>query len=125
MIEKNLASALAYYKSMSEKNISELEQYLHPDVQLISPLATITGAQAVLEASKGFVQIFKTLTIRTQFNSQNQVMLVMDLDCPAPIGIFRTAVMMTFAGNLIARNELFYDARPLEKYREEIFSRGN
>lgn len=124
MSEKNLASALAYYKSMSEKNVSELEQYLHQDVQLISPLATIIGAQAVVEASKGFVQIFKTLTIRAQFSSQNQVMLVMDLDCPAPIGIFRTAVMMTFTDNLITRNELFYDARPLEKYREEIFSRG-
>ncbi len=81
MSEKILDSALAYYKSMSEKNIPELEQYLHPDVQVISPLATVTGIPSVLEASKGFVQIFKSLTVQAQFSSNNQVMLLLDLDC--------------------------------------------
>ncbi|KAB8040815.1 hypothetical protein GCL60_02485 [Silvanigrella paludirubra] len=123
MNEKILSLALGYYKSMSEKNIPELKQYLHPNVQVISPLATVTGIQSVLEASKGFVQIFKSLTIKSQFISNNQIMLVMDLDCPEPIGFFRSAVMMTFLDNLIIRNELFYDTRPLEKYKEKIFSR--
>ena len=123
MSEKILDSALAYYKSMSEKNIPELEQYLHPDVQVISPLATVTGIPSVLEASKGFVQIFKSLTVQAQFSSNNQVMLLLDLDCLESIGFFRSAVMMTFSDNLIIRNELFYDTRPLEKYKENIFSR--
>ena len=35
--------------------------------------------------------------------------------CPAPIGMIQTAALMTFKDGLIARIELFYDARPFEK----------
>ena len=54
--------------------------------------------------------------------SDDKVMLVIDLDCPAPIGLFRAAALMAFEDNLIIRNELFYDARPLMNKKDEIFS---
>lgn len=122
MSEKNLQTALAYYGAMAEKNVSGLEQYLHPDVHFIGPLADFKGKQGVLDAAKGFMQAFKTLTMRAKFERDDQVMLVFDLDCPAPIGIFRGANMMTITNNLITRMELFYDASPFEKKKEEIFS---
>jgi hypothetical protein len=122
MNQANLNTALSYYQFMSQKNISELGQYLHPDIELISPLSTIKGIPAVLNACKGFVQIFHELKIKSQFSSDNQVMLAIDLDCPKPLGIFHTAVLMTFKDNLIVRNELFYDARPLVTKQSEIFS---
>jgi hypothetical protein len=50
------------------------------------------------------------------------VMLAYDLDCPAPIGLFRGAVLLTFQEGLIMRYELFYDARPFEKKKDEIFA---
>ena len=56
MNQANLNTALSYYQFMSQKNISELGQYLHPDIELISPLSTIKGIPAVLNACKGFVQ---------------------------------------------------------------------
>ena len=122
MSEKILASAVAYYQAMNNKDLSTIEKYLHPDIRLISPLADITGKAAVLNSIKHFLAIFNKLTIRAQFSSGDQAMLAYDLDCPAPIGLYRGAVLLTFQEGLIIRYELFYDARPIEKKRDEIFT---
>ena len=37
MSEKNLATAVAYYQAMNNKDLSALEKYLHPEVRLIGP----------------------------------------------------------------------------------------
>jgi hypothetical protein len=42
-------------------------------------------------------------------------MLTYDAEFGEPIGICRTAVLMTFKDQLIERLELFFDARPFEK----------
>lgn len=115
MSEKNIATALAYYQAMNNKDLSALEKYLHSEVQLIGPLAEITGKEAVLGAVKHLLTAFNKLTIRTQFSAGEQVMLVYDIDFPAPIGVSRAAVLLTFQEGLIIRYELFFDARPFEK----------
>lgn len=122
MSEKNLASAITYYQAMNDKDLAVIEKYLHPQVRLISPLADITGKDAVLNAVKHFLAVFNKLTIRAQFGTGDQAMLAYDLDCPAPIGLYRGAVLLTFQEGLIIRYELFYDARPLEKKKDEIFT---
>lgn len=124
-MKNNVAIAMAYYRAMNDKNLASISQYLHSDVHFVGPMAEFTGKEAVLESAKGFVGIFKTLTIRASFGSENQAMLVLDLDCPAPIGIFRTASLLTIKDGLIVRIELFYDARPLEKKRDDIFGNTN
>lgn len=122
MSEKNVASAVAYYQAMNNKDLSVIEKYLHPEVRLISPMADITGKDAVLSSVKNFLEVFNKLTVRAQCGNKDQVMLAYDLDCPAPIGLFRGAVLLTFQNGLIIRYELFYDARPFEKKKDEIFS---
>lgn len=112
----------AYYKAVGEKNIEKIEKYLHPDVQLIGPLAKLSGKEAVLDATENFTSLFNTLTIRVCLGSEEQVMVVYELDCPPPLGVFSSAVLMTFEKDLISKIELFYDARPFEKMKEEIFS---
>lgn len=124
MSEKNITSAVAYYQAMSNKDLSIMGKYLHPQVQLIGPLADITGKAAVLNSIKHFLGIFNKLTVRAKFGEGDQVMLAYDLDCPAPIGLYRGAVLLTFQEGLIIRYELFYDARPLEKKKEEIFTQS-
>jgi hypothetical protein len=42
-------------------------------------------------------------------------MLTYDMDFGEPIGVCRTAALLTFRDGLIARNELFFDARPFAK----------
>ena len=123
MPEKNRACAVAYYQAMGNKDLAEIEKYLHPDVRLISPMADIRGKDTVLNAVKHFCAVFNKLTIRAQFGSGDQAMVVYDLDCPAPFGIVRGAALLTFKESLIIGYELFYDARPFEKQRDEIFNR--
>jgi hypothetical protein len=115
MSEKNLIIAKAYYLALNNKNLSEVEQYLHPHIQFISPFANIEGKEAMINAVKGFMTIVKKLTIRTECGSGDQVMLVYDLESPEPIGSSRAAVLMNFKDGLIARFELFFDARPFER----------
>jgi hypothetical protein len=112
--DSNVNIAEAYYNAMGDKNIEAAGDHLHPDVRFIAPFGNLTGKQAVLSAAKNFVANFNALTIRSKFGSPHQVMLAYDLDCPAPVGIVRTAALMTFKDDLIARIELFYDARPFE-----------
>jgi len=124
MSEKNLTSAVAYYQAMNNKDLSTIERYLHPEVRLISPLAEVTGKDAVLNSVKHFLAVFNKLTIRAKCGDGNQVMLAYDLDCPTPFGIVRGAVLLTFQEGLIIRYELFYDARPFEKKKDEIFTQS-
>ena len=114
-VRKNIASAVAYYQGMNSKDISAMEKYLHPEVRLISPVANIMGKAAVLNSVKNLFSVFNKLTIRAQFGDENQAMLAYDLDCPAPIGIYRGAVLLTFQDGLIIRYELFFDTKPLER----------
>lgn len=115
MSEKNIASAVAYYQAMNKKDLSALEKYLHPNVQLKGPLADLTGKEAVLGAVKHLIAVINKLTIRAQFGSGDQVMIAYDIDFTSPIGISRAAALLTFQDNLIIRYELFFDARPFEK----------
>lgn len=121
MINKNIAIAEAYYTAMNEKNSAEMSKYLHPNVQFSTPLAKLSGKEAVLDAATRFSTFFTKLTIRAQFGSEDQAMIAYDVEFPKPIGTVPTAVLMTFEDGLIAKYQLFYDARPFEEKREAIF----
>ncbi|KAF3362376.1 SnoaL-like domain protein [Chlamydiales bacterium STE3] len=104
-----------YYKAVGNKNFEKIEKQLHPDVEFIAPLAQMKGKEAVLEFTKKFTTLFKTLNIRAKFGANNQAMAVYDVDFPEPIGIFSSSVLMTVENGLIKKIELFYDARPFDK----------
>jgi putative addiction module killer protein len=122
--DHNLTVALAYYQAMNDKNLTEVAKYLHLEVTLLSPLAKVLGKEAALQAATGFCSFIKKITIRAQFSSQDQVMLAFDIDFPAPIGVVRSAVLMSFKDNLIHRNEVFYDPRALESNQGKIFAKS-
>ena len=113
--ERNVASAEAYYKAMEEKDVSGMAQYLHSDVHLVGPMDALTGKEAVLGAAKRLFNLIRSIKVRAKLGSGDQVVLTYDMDFAEPVGICRTAVFMTFKDGLIARSELFFDARPFEK----------
>jgi ketosteroid isomerase-like protein len=116
MNKNNLAIAEAYYAAMSENRVADMEQYLHPDVFFVGPLAEMTGRKAVIEAAKRIAPLFeKPIAIRAKFSSDDQVMLAYDWFFAAPIGNFPAAVLMTFKNGLITKIELFFDTRPFNK----------
>ncbi|GFR05453.1 snoaL-like domain-containing protein [Trichonephila clavata] len=124
MVNQNLNKAESYYMAMYTKSFDEMSSYIHPHVCFIGPLATFNGKESVVEAAKNFSMFFRRLTIRERFISGNKVMLVLDFDCSDPVGTLRGASFLSFGDGLISRIELFYDARPFEKKKDEIFTQN-
>ena len=122
--ERNVASAEAYYQAMNDKDLSSMALHLHPDVRLVGPMDALTGKEAVLEAANRLFNLIKSIKVHAKFGSDDQAMLTYDMDFAEPVGVCRAAALMTFKNGLIARNELFFDARPFEKNlkKDAIFS---
>jgi hypothetical protein len=111
--ESNVATAEAYYKAFfDDKDPDRLARYLDPEVRFIGPLAELSGRAAVVDGARRLMPQVQSHAIRARFGAGDQVMLAYDLQCVAPVGLLRTAALMTFQQGLIARIELFFDARP-------------
>lgn len=111
MDKKTASIAKAFYTALGEKNIQEVENFLHEDIEFKAPLATAKGKESYREVLKGFMAAFKTLTIDCHFGGDDQAMVVYDVEFPS-IGNVRSASLLTFQKNLISKIELIYDARP-------------
>ncbi len=113
MMTDTKAIGVAYYTALGEKNIEEVKKYLHPDIQFTDPQEKVIGREAVLKAAKGFTGIFKTLTIRAKFGSENQAMIVYDVEIPGLAKKLHAASLLSFQEGLISKIELFYDSKGL------------
>jgi hypothetical protein len=120
MMTDTKALAVAYYTALGEKNIEKVNEYLHPDIQFTDPQETVIGREAVLKAAKGFSAIFKSLTIRSKFGSEDQAMIVYDINIPSLAKDLHAASLLSFQEGLISKIELFYDSRCLMNQKEEI-----
>lgn len=106
---------VAYYTALGEKNIEKVKGYLHPDIQFTDPQETVIGREAVLQAEKGFTGIFKSLAIRSKFGSEDQAMIVYEVEIPGLLKKLQAASLLSFQGELISKIELFYDSKGLGK----------
>ncbi len=111
-----------YYHAMLQKDFDTMASRLHPDVHFIGPLAEMHGKESVVLAAKNLSQILSNIQIRSRFTADNQIMFAYDFMFPEPIGKLRAAVLMEFTNQLISKIELFYDGRPFEEKKSEIFS---
>ncbi|MBP9877374.1 MAG: nuclear transport factor 2 family protein [Alphaproteobacteria bacterium] len=121
--ENYLAVVEAYYGYMLQKNFTAMGACLHPDVHFIGPLAELSGRDAVVEAAKRLSQMLADIHIRAKFATGDQIMLAYDFIFSGSIGKLRASVLMDFRDQQISKIELFYDARPFEDKRAEIFGR--
>lgn len=117
------AIAVAYYTALGEKNIEGVKTFLHPDVLFTDPQEKVMGREAVLKAAKGFSAMFKTLIIRAKFNSEDQAMIVYEVDIPGLAKNLVAASLLSFDGSLISKIELIYDTGCFMAKKEEIFSK--
>lgn len=108
-------AAVAYYTALGEKNIEKVKNCLHPDIEFTDPQETVIGRESVLKAAQGFTRIFKTLTIRTQFGSENQAMIVYEVEIYGLPKKLQAASLLSFEEGLISKIELFYDTQGLGK----------
>lgn len=122
MASNSLNTVLNYYSAGSKHQFTEMAQYLHPNVQFMSPAGQLDGKPAFLQAATGFFNMVQSLDIRASFGDANQVMLAYTAHFPAPIGPFPAAALITLEDGLIRKMEFFYDPRPLLSDRDQIFA---
>ena len=110
MTNKNMAET--FYNALASKSIPSLGQYLHADIHFIGPMEEMKGKDNYLTAAQSFSGMFKSLNIRAVFSSDNQAVVIYDLEFPGEIECTRSASLMTFDDEVITRIELFYDSHP-------------
>ena len=121
MKKDNVAIAEAYYTNWGNKNLEGMAQFLHPDVRVLSPVSEMIGKECVVEALTKGVALLTSLNIRAKFGSEDQAMIVFDLNFPAPIGTLPSASLLTIRDGLIVNIELFYNNPPVEAVAKEEF----
>ena len=115
MATNPIARAEEYYKLFGEKNAEGLQNYLHPDVEIQGPRESLKGKETVIEAAKGFMNVFKSLTIRAKFGSGDQAVIFYDIAFPGTAKGLSAAALLSFRDGLIVKNELFYDCSPFDE----------
>lgn len=113
--EAAVTLANAYYEAVSNKDTQSVANLLHSDVRLIGPLGNAEGKESVLQAVTRFATLLKSLHVNVSFGSEDQAMVNYDVDFGQPFGTCRSVALISIRDNLIARIELFFDARPFEK----------
>jgi hypothetical protein len=111
-----------YYRAMIERRFDDMADYLHPDIELLTPLATIQGRGEVVTAAKNLAGLLESIEMRNKFYDGDKVMFAYDFHFVAPVGRLRAAGLFSFSGAQIHRIELFYDPRPVLELRAKIFN---
>jgi SnoaL-like domain len=113
-----LVSGEAYLKARAKRDLEEIAKYVHPEVHFIGPMTEIAGVEKVLQSTQRIYGLLKTLQVRSRFASGDQVIFTYDFVCADPIGVCRTAELLTFKDGLIIKIEVFFDPRPFEKFMQ-------
>ncbi len=115
IMEDTKTIAIAYYTALGKKNMEEVQKYLHADIRFTDPQETVIGKEAVLKAAQGFTEIFKRLTIQSKFGSDDQALIVYEVEIPGLSKNLQAASLLSFQAGLISKIELFYDSKSLSK----------
>jgi pyruvate dehydrogenase complex dehydrogenase (E1) component len=78
-------------------------------------MTTVATGQVLLAGTSPAGLAASFAALHASFGSKDQAMVNYDVDFGRLFGICHTAALITFEDNLIARIELFFDARPIEK----------
>jgi hypothetical protein len=115
LMEIDLAEkAEKYYQLVSEKNVEGIKDFLDTHVEFYSPLSSLKGKEAVVQATTGFMHSFSVLKIKEKFGSKDKALIIYHIDIPELVKDFPGASLLTFYQDKIVRIELFFDASPFK-----------
>ncbi|HYQ43242.1 MAG TPA: nuclear transport factor 2 family protein [Polyangiaceae bacterium] len=114
MTESTTQIATAYYQAIARKDLVEVTKYLHPDVHFLGLVET-QGRDAFLGAAQKMMSHSSQLEIRAVLGDKLRATVIYDLIFPAPIGVVRTAALLSLESGLIKNIELFFDASPFKR----------
>lgn len=112
-----------YYTKVSENNWQEVDELLDESVRLCSPMAVLEGKKAVIEATRNFRNMVKSLRVRSSFGSETQAVVLYECDVPGISDAFPGASLLDIdeKGKIIAI-QLYYDSHPFLAQKEQIYS---
>jgi ketosteroid isomerase-like protein len=106
--------AQAYLDAWKQQDVAKMLVMLHPQVTFKGPMAETVGRDAFINAVRGMIPMLKDVVVRHLMVDGDQAIAVYDFICAAPVGVCRTAELISFADGLIRSSEVFFDARPFE-----------
>jgi len=107
-----------YLNAWKEKNTDAIAELIHPEVHFKGPMTEFEGKDQFLAACQRMFPMLREFRVRSIAALENQVIAIYDFVCIEPIGVCRTAELITFDEDLIRDVELFFDARPFEKFAQ-------
>ena len=107
--------AKQYLEAWKSKDLDAIARHVHPNIQFKGPMSELSGRESFLAACQRMFPMMVELRIRSAFESGNQAIFAYDFVCSPPIGLCRTAELLTVEDGLITSVELFFDARPFEQ----------
>ena len=119
MREEAARIAEAYLQAWQRKDEAGIATFVHPQVEFVGPIAQTKGRDAFLAGAQRMFPLLKEIKIHTMFFSGDQVLFTYDFICVEPVGICRTAELITIKDGQIGRVELFFDPRPFEKLMQQ------
>ncbi len=116
-MSKNISEiAESYLAGWKNKDIQQIASHLHPDVHYKGPMAERTGREGLVAGMQNLLPMLQGINVRSKFATATQTMYTYDFICEEPLGVCRIAELLTFDGDQIKSIELFFDARPFEKW---------
>src|SRR5450631_703162 len=106
--------AQAYLDAWKQQDVAKMHVMLHPQVTFKGPMAETVGRDAFMNAVRGMIPMLKDVVVRHLMVDGDQAIAVYDFICAAPVGVCRTAELISFTDGLIRSSEVFFDARPFE-----------
>ena len=104
-----------YIAAWKNKDADAIAACLDRDVHFKGPMAETKGREPFVAASRRMFPLLQDYRVRSVFVDGDHAMFVYDFVCVEPIGVCRTAELVTVKDGLIASSEIFFDARPFEK----------
>ena len=104
-----------YIAAWKSKDANAIAAVVAPNVDFKGPNAETTGREAFVAACQRMFPLLAEYKLRTLVLNGDLAMFAYDFVCPEPVGVCRTAELITIKDGLIASSEIFFDARPFEK----------
>jgi hypothetical protein len=105
----------AYLSAWKHKDAEAMGRCVHAGVSFKGPMSESQGRDAFVEGSKRMFPLLREHRLRSILASSDRAMFTYDFVCAEPIGVCRSAEVVTFKDGLIGSVEIFFDARPFEK----------
>lgn len=116
--------ALAYINALAQHDYDAIANLLAPNVVLVGPAATRTGAVDLLAAFKRLSAIHVRSDVRRVFVDDNEVCVIYDFVTDTPAGVVPTIEWMKIEDGTIRSINLYYDRVPWQIIGDEMQKRS-